>query len=115
MPQRRHSDEEIVERCLVPLLNEGVRILEDGIAVRASDIDVVWTSGYGFPRWRGGPMFHAETIGLKALYDGMLKYREALGEYGRMHWQAAPLLERLANEGRTLAQWEEQRIAERLR
>jgi len=115
VPQREHSDEEIVERCLHPLLNEGLRIMEDGIAVRASDIDVVWTSGYGFPRWRGGPMFYAETLGLGALHQGMRKYRVALGEYGRMHWQAAPLLERLASEGRTLAQWEEERVRERLK
>jgi len=115
VPQREHTDEEIVERCLYPLLNEGIRILEDGVAVRASDIDVVWTSGYGFPRWRGGPMFYAETLGLRALDQGMRKYRVALGEYGRMHWQAAPLLERLASEGRTLAQWEEARVRERLK
>ncbi len=54
----------IVERCLYPMINEGLRILEEGIAVRASDIDVVRTAGYGFPRWRGGPMFYADTIGL---------------------------------------------------
>jgi len=115
VPQRQHSDEEIVERCLYPLLNEGIRILEDGVAVRASDIDVVWTSGYGFPRWRGGPMFFAETLGLATLHQGIRKYRVALGEYGRMHWHAAPLLERLANEERTLAQWEEERVRERLK
>ena len=113
--QRQHSEEEIVERCLYPLMNEGMRVLEEGIAVRASDIDVVWTSGYGFPRGRGGPMFHAETIGLETLNQGLRKYRVALGEYGRMHWQPSTLLERLVKEGRTLAQWEEQRIAERLR
>ena len=52
-----------------PLLNEGLRILEEGVAIRASDIDVVWTAGYGFPRYRGGPMFHADVIGLPALLD----------------------------------------------
>jgi 3-hydroxyacyl-CoA dehydrogenase len=112
VPQRTHSDEEILARCLYPLMNEGLRILEEGIAVRASDIDVVWTSGYGFPRWRGGPMFHAETIGLKTLHEGMLGTRDALGAYGKMHWQPAPLLERLAKEGGTLAQWEHGRGAQ---
>jgi 3-hydroxyacyl-CoA dehydrogenase len=101
--QRKHSTQEIEERCLYPLLNEGFRILEEGIAIRAGDIDVVWTSGYGFPRYRGGPMFYAETIGLKKLHDGMLKYQR---EFGPMHWQPAPLLKQLADSGQTLAQWE---------
>jgi 3-hydroxyacyl-CoA dehydrogenase len=105
---RKHSDAEILERCLYPLLNEGLRILEEGVAVRASDIDVVWTSGYGFPRYRGGPMFHAETIGLKTLLDGMVKYREM---FGPMHWEPAPLLVRLVKEGKSLAQWENERGA----
>jgi 3-hydroxyacyl-CoA dehydrogenase len=100
--QREHTEEEIVSRCLYPLLNEGLRILEEGVALRASDIDVVWTSGYGFPRYRGGPMFHADTIGLKALHDGVLEFRE---QFGPMHWQPAPLLTRLVAEGRTLADW----------
>ncbi len=98
-----HTNEEIVERCLYPLLNEGFRILEEGVALRSSDIDVVWTSGYGFPRYRGGPMFHADTIGLKALLAGIHKYRD---RFGPMHWQPAPLLERLVSEGKTLAQWD---------
>jgi 3-hydroxyacyl-CoA dehydrogenase len=112
VPPRQHSDEEILERCLYPLMNEGFRILEEGVAVRASDLDVVWAAGYGFPRYRGGPMFHAEAIGLRTLYEGILRYREALGEpYGPMHWQPAPLLERLAKEGRSLADWERERLA----
>ena len=107
VPQRSdHSDEEIVERCLLPLINEAFLILEEGVAQRASDIDVVWTSGYGFPRHRGGPLFYAETIGLRTVYDGILKYRE---RFGPMHWQPAPLLERLATEGRSLADWERSR------
>jgi 3-hydroxyacyl-CoA dehydrogenase len=103
IPQRAHSDEEILERCLYPLINEGIRILEEGIALRASDIDVVWCAGYGFPRYRGGPLFYADTIGLETVHDGILKYR---GLFGAMHWQPAPLLARLASEGRTLADWE---------
>jgi 3-hydroxyacyl-CoA dehydrogenase len=101
--RRDHSEEEILERCLFPLMNEGLRILEEGIAIRASDIDVVWASGYGFPRYRGGPMFYADTIGLPKLLDGMRRYQ---ANFGPMHWTAAPLLERLVAAGKTLADWE---------
>ena len=104
--QRDHSEQEILERCLYPLLNEGIRVLEEGVAIRASDIDVVWASGYGFPRYRGGPMFHADTIGLRTLLDGMHKYAAI---FGPMHWTAAPLLERLAPAGKSLAAWEHER------
>ena len=103
VPPREHSQQEIIERCLYPLLNEGLRILEQGVALRASDIDVVWTAGYGFPRYRGGPMFYADTIGLPALLEGMQKYRDI---FGPMHWQPAPLLVHLVEQGRTIAQWE---------
>jgi 3-hydroxyacyl-CoA dehydrogenase len=104
--QREHSEEEIVERCLYPLLNEGFRILEEGIALRAADIDVVWTSGYGFPRFRGGPMFYAETIGLDTLLSGMRKYEDI---FGPMHWQPANLLVKLVEQKKTLSEWEAQR------
>jgi 3-hydroxyacyl-CoA dehydrogenase len=100
---REHSKQEIVERCLYPLLNEGIKILAEGIALRASDIDVVWTAGYGFPRFRGGPMFYADAISLPTLLDGMLKYQ---GIYGPMHWQPAPLLVELVKSGQSIAQWE---------
>jgi 3-hydroxyacyl-CoA dehydrogenase len=103
---RAHSEAEILERCLYPLMNEGIRILEEGIAVRASDIDVVWAAGYGFPRYRGGPLFYADTIGLKTLLDGMLKYKAI---FGPMHWEPAPLLVKLVKEGKTLAQWEREK------
>jgi 3-hydroxyacyl-CoA dehydrogenase len=99
---RAHTDAEILERCLYPLLNEGLRILEEGIAQRASDIDVVWCAGYGFPRYRGGPMFYADTIGLPVLLAGMEKYRTL---FGPMHWEPAPLLVKLVREGKTLAEW----------
>ena len=99
--QRDHSDIEIVERCLYPLMNEGFRILQEGIALRAGDIDVVWTSGYGFPRYRGGPMFYAETIGLNTLLEGMYKYRDI---FGPMHWEPAELLVRLVEENQTLGE-----------
>ncbi|MEP6549362.1 MAG: 3-hydroxyacyl-CoA dehydrogenase NAD-binding domain-containing protein [Gammaproteobacteria bacterium] len=103
IPQRAHEPQEIVERCVYPLINEGIRILEEGVAARASDVDVVWCAGYGFPRYRGGPLFYADTIGLKTVYDGMLKYRDL---FGPMHWEPAPLLARLVSEGRTLESWQ---------
>src|SRR5208282_3403369 len=83
IPQRHHSAEEIVERCVYPLINEGIRILEEGVAMRASDVDVVWCAGYGFPHYRGGPLFYADTIGLKTILEGMKKYGE---RFGPMHW-----------------------------
>jgi 3-hydroxyacyl-CoA dehydrogenase len=100
---RPHSDQEILERCLFALLNEGFRVLEEGVVQRSSDIDVVWTSGYGFPRYRGGPMFYAESMGLQSLVDGINRYR---AELGPMHWQPAPLLLELAASGRSIADWE---------
>ena len=78
VPPREHSDAEILERCLYPLINEGIRILDEGIAMRGGDVDVVWTSGYGFPRYRGGPLFHADSIGLATVLDGIMKYRAAV-------------------------------------
>jgi 3-hydroxyacyl-CoA dehydrogenase len=101
--RRAHSEQEILERCLYPLLNEGFRILEEGVVQRASDIDVVWTSGYGFPRYRGGPMFYAEELGLKTLLEGMNRFRK---EFGAMHWEPAPLLVELVQKGLSLSAWE---------
>jgi 3-hydroxyacyl-CoA dehydrogenase len=106
VPQRAHTAVEIEERCLFPLLNEGFRVLGEGVAMRAADIDVVWTSGYGFPRFRGGPMFYAETIGLPTLLAGMRRYGELLGP---MHWEPAPLLVELAERGGSIADWERDR------
>ncbi|MGA2187194.1 MAG: 3-hydroxyacyl-CoA dehydrogenase NAD-binding domain-containing protein [Steroidobacteraceae bacterium] len=103
VPQRQHSAAEIVERCVYPLVNEGMRILEEGVASRAGDIDVVWCAGYGFPRYRGGPLFYADAIGLKTVFDGIIKYRDM---FGPMHWEPAPLLARLVAEERTLGEWE---------
>ena len=110
VPQRVHSTTEIQERCLFPLLNEGFHVLGEGVAVRAADIDVVWTSGYGFPRYRGGPMFHAETLGLKNLLDGMRRYRDI---FGPMHWEPAPLLVELVERGISVAEWEREQQAKR--
>ncbi len=96
--QRRPiSDQEILERLLYPMVNEGARILEERIAIRASDIDVVWVYGYGWPVYRGGPMFWADQVGLKTIRDRMLEYRRRTGD---AFWEPAPLLARLADEGR---------------
>lgn len=93
--RRQISDEEILERCLYPLVNEGAKILDEGIALRASDIDVVWMHGYGFPRYRGGPMFWADTVGLKTIAETMQRFEKEQGP-----WMApSPLLLKLAKEG----------------
>jgi 3-hydroxyacyl-CoA dehydrogenase len=96
--RRPISDQEIVERCIYALANEGAKILEEGIALRASDIDMVYLAGYGFPLYRGGPMFYADTIGLKNVVAAMAKY--AGGRNGQ-YWKPAPLLVKLAAEGKT--------------
>jgi 3-hydroxyacyl-CoA dehydrogenase len=97
LERRAISDEEIVERLVYALVNEGAKILAEGIALRASDIDMVYLTGYGFPLWRGGPMFYADTVGLP-------KVLEAIGKYARGYqgeaWQPAPLLVKLAAEGK---------------
>ncbi|MGB5145514.1 MAG: 3-hydroxyacyl-CoA dehydrogenase NAD-binding domain-containing protein [Porticoccaceae bacterium] len=95
--QRQISDQEILERCLYPMVNEGAKILEEGIAARALDIDIIWINGYGFPAYRGGPMFWADEIGLKTVCDAYQKYARQCGD---TYWKPAPLLERLAREGK---------------
>ena len=94
--RREISDDEVLKRCLYPLVNEGAKILEEGLAIRASDIDIIWIYGYGFPRYRGGPMFWADTIGLGVVYETMQRFHAEHGELMR----PAPLLERLAKEGK---------------
>jgi 3-hydroxyacyl-CoA dehydrogenase len=94
--RRAISDEEIVERCIYAMINEGCRILEEGIALRASDIDVVWLNGYGFPGHRGGPMFYGDQIvGLRKVHDTVARFRE---QHGKL-WQPSALLEKLARTG----------------
>ena len=100
--RREISEEEILQRCMYPLINEGARILEEGIAQRASDLDIVWLYGFGFPRYRGGPMFYADSIGLKNVYEAM----QGFYEIHRDWLEPAPLLERLAREDRTFAEWD---------
>ena len=105
--QRRTPAGEIVERCIYALVNEGARILEEGYALRAVDIDIIYLNGYGFPAYRGGPMWYADTIGLKKVYDRISKFHGIHGEL----WEPAPLLKQLAVEGRTFADLDQQKVA----
>ncbi len=100
--QRQIAAGEIVERCTLALINEGARILGEGIALRSSDIDLIWALGYGFPRERGGPMFYADSLGLPSVRDSMRRLAE---RHGSEYWQVASLLEQLANEGGTFTAW----------
>jgi 3-hydroxyacyl-CoA dehydrogenase len=98
--RRAVADPEIVERCIYALVNEGAKILEEGIALRASDIDAVYLTGYGFPLYRGGPMFYADTVGLGNVLAAMAKYGN--GRNGQF-WKPAARLVRLAGEGKTFS------------
>ncbi len=100
MSPRPVSDTEIVERCIYALVNEGARILAEGIALRASDIDLVYLTGYGFPLFRGGPMFYADTVGLYDVARSMRRFAAA-DPRDSAFWQPAPLLAQLAAEGKT--------------
>ncbi|AWN16892.1 3-hydroxyacyl-CoA dehydrogenase NAD-binding domain-containing protein [Salinisphaera sp. LB1] len=97
---REVSDEEIRERCLYVMINEGAKILEEGIAARPLDIDIVWIYGYGFPSYRGGPMFWADRLGLEHVRERIKAFHEDSGD---PDWQIAPLLEKLAGEGKGFA------------
>ncbi len=104
--QRRIGAEEIVDRCLYALVNEGAHILEEGFALRAVDIDIIYLNGYGFPTYRGGPMWYADTVGLKKVYE---RIRELHEEHGEL-WEPAPLLKRLAKGGETFAQFQKDQV-----
>lgn len=107
--ERREIDkDEILARCLYPLINEGALILEEGIAQRSSDIDIVYVFGYAFPAAKGGPMHYADHVGLKQVYDKICEYRDL---YGEQYWKPAPLLKELAESGKTFAQWDKERGA----
>ena len=97
--QREITNQEILERCLYPMVNEGAKILEEEIAIRGSDVDVVWINGYGWPMYTGGPMFWADTVGLQELVQKIQHYSVSLGGE---HWNLSPLLERLAADGNQL-------------
>jgi 3-hydroxyacyl-CoA dehydrogenase len=95
--RRRIGDEEVLKRCLYPLINIGANLLESGVALRAADIDVVYVYGYGFPKYRGGPMYYADQIGLDNIYQDILKFHQEYGEA----WKPSALLARLAKAGKT--------------
>ncbi len=101
--RRAIGDDEIVERCLYALINEGAKILEEGIALRPGDIDIIYIYGYGFPAWRGGPMFYGDLVGLKNVYADIVRFAAARrGGAGR----PPPLLKRLAEQGKSFASLE---------
>jgi 3-hydroxyacyl-CoA dehydrogenase len=100
--QRSIHDSEIEERCILPLINVGAQLLDDGVAYRAKDIDVVWTLGYGFPRHLGGPMFYADTLGLRNVLARIEDYHRRLGHY----WRPADLLVKMAREGATFVEYD---------
>jgi 3-hydroxyacyl-CoA dehydrogenase len=97
--RRAITEEEIIERTQYALINEGAKILEEGIALRAVDIDIIYLNGYGYPTWRGGPMWYADTVGLKKVYERVCEFHAQHGDL----WTPAPLLKRLAEEGKTFA------------
>jgi len=105
--RRAIGDQEIVERSVYALINEGARVLEEGFALRASDIDVVYLNGYGFPGWRGGPMFYADLTGLKKILETIERFRRELGP----RWEPAPLLLKLAAEGHGFRDYDREREA----
>jgi 3-hydroxyacyl-CoA dehydrogenase len=103
--RRKITPEEIVERTVYALVNEGARILEEGYALRASDIDVVYVHGYGFPAYRGGPMWYADTVGLAKVLE---RIRDFERQHGRV-WAPAGLLQRLADSGKTFADFDREK------
>jgi 3-hydroxyacyl-CoA dehydrogenase len=105
--QREIQPGEIVDRCVYALVNEGARILQDGYALRAGDIDIIYINGYGFPAYRGGPMWYADTVGLKNVYERVSEFHRSHGEL----WEPAPLLKQLAAEGKTFADFDKQKAA----
>ena len=105
--QRQISAAEIVDRCIYALVNEGARILEEGYALRAVDIDIIYLNGYGFPAYRGGPMWHADTVGLQKVYQRICEFHQQHGEM----WEPAPLLQRLVEAGKTFAEFDKEQLA----
>ena len=105
--QRQISAQEIVDRCIYALVNEGARILEEGFALRSVDIDIIYLNGYGFPAYRGGPMKYADIVGLKKVYERIQEFHQQHGET----WEPAPLLKRLAEEGKTFADFNKEKSA----
>jgi len=104
--RRAIDDVEIVERSIYALINEGARVLEEGFALRASDIDVIYVNGYGFPSWRGGPMMYADLTGLDKVLATVERLHRELGP----RWEPAPLLRRLAAERRGFRDYDRERL-----
>ena len=105
--RRSFTNDEIIERTIYALVNEGAKILEEGFALRAADIDVIYLTGYGFPSYRGGPMFYADSVGLRHVYERVATFHRHHGP----RWAPAPLLERLAREGSTFRAFDQSRAA----
>ena len=102
--QREISEAEIIARCMYPLVNEGAKILEEGIAQRASDVDVVYVFGYAFPAAKGGPMCYADQVGLKQVYEQICNFQQ---QHGENNWKPANLLRELAESGSSFAEWDQ--------
>jgi 3-hydroxyacyl-CoA dehydrogenase len=100
--RRAISEDEILKRCMYALVNEGAKILDEGLALRPGDIDVIYIYGYGFPAWRGGPMFYADQVGLKSIYDDICRFAARDADA----WTPAPLLKRLVEQGKSFASLE---------
>lgn len=98
---RKISEQEILERCIYPMINEGAKILEERIAIRASDIDIVWINGYGWPAYRGGPMYYADTVGIVNVVRSLEEHAPKLGK----DFVLSPLLKKLAAEGKKLSEY----------
>lgn len=105
--QRQIPAEEIVDRCIYALVNEGARILEEGYALRPVDIDIIYLNGYAYPAYRGGPMWYADTVGLKKVYERICEFERQHGEL----WAPAPLLRQLAEQGKTFVDFSQERGA----
>lgn len=110
--QRDISEQEILERTIYFLVNEAAQILDEGYAYRSSDCDLVWVNGYGFPVWRGGPLQYADEIGLQTIVDALNRLKKELGAYGDMWFTPAPLLVKLAAEGKKFKDYVNPKFAE---
>jgi 3-hydroxyacyl-CoA dehydrogenase len=109
IPRRAIDDEEIRERCLYALINEGARILEEGIADSPADIDAIWCNGYGFPRARGGPMSYADAIGPATVLEGIQRFAQV---HGTKYWTPAPLLSQICARAGTFGAWTGRRTSQ---
>jgi 3-hydroxyacyl-CoA dehydrogenase len=93
--KREHTEEEIVQRCLLPVINEAAKLVDEGIVNSPSDVDVLWIYGYGFPAAKGGPVYVARQMGYEKVRDAMLAFQKADRKYGATYWTPSPALEKL--------------------